>query len=128
LEREVLDGVDIMTGPYHYARFRWWKNIDLTEAAEELAKDFAVKRIAMPEGTPHEIAPYQDERDVLIVRADTLMATLSATHAVLSQKESAPFTSRDLELRKKILELYPRNRPTPFPWSFSIEPKFEVAE
>ena len=32
---------------------------------------------------------------------------------------------RDMELREKVLKMYPRGRPTPFPWEFSSEPKFE---
>jgi hypothetical protein len=33
-----------------------------------------------------------------------------------------------MELRKRILEIYPRNRPTPLPFLINDEPKFEVKE
>jgi hypothetical protein len=74
-----------------------------------------------------EITLYKDDRDELRVRSDTLTALLSSFRAVLSQKDSAPFTYRDMKLRKLVSELYPRERPTPFPWLFSSEPKFETA-
>ena len=64
----------------------------------------------------------------LKVGADTLNAILSIFSGTLYQKEAVPFTTRDVELRKKVLEMYPRSRPTPFPWSFSDEPKFEVKQ
>ena len=60
--------------------------------------------------------------------ADTLVALLSPTRAVLYQKKPSPFTVRDMELRRKILELYPRSRVTSLPISFRDEPRFEVAE
>lgn len=62
----------------------------------------------------------------LKLKADTLNAFISLTRAILFQKERAPFTPRDMELRKRILEIYPRNRPTPF--LINDEPKFEVNE
>ena len=68
-----------------------------------------------------------DEKEQLIVKADTLIARLSLFRAGLSQKKVATFTERDLELRKKVFALYPRSRPTPFPWSFTSEPKFEIS-
>jgi hypothetical protein len=33
-----------------------------------------------------------------------------------------------MELRARILELYPKNTPTPFPMLWSTEPEFEVEE
>ncbi len=42
--------------------------------------------------------------------------------------EAEPFTARDMELRRRMMELYPRKRPTPFPFMFGREPEFEVAE
>lgn len=61
----------------------------------------------------------------VIVKADTLTASLSLYRAVLSQEKASPFTIKDMTLREKIFELYPQNRPTPFPFLFSPEPKFE---
>ena len=114
-----------LSKPYHYTRFRWWNKIDLEEVEKDLSKEFSVKRFTPPR-YEMEIALRKDERDELMVSADTLTAMLSAFRAVLSQKEPAPFTKKDVELRKIVLELYNRGRPTPFPWSFRSEPKFEV--
>jgi hypothetical protein len=111
---------------YRFVRFRWWRRVDLKAVAAELGGTFSVEEIAMPKGEM-EISLLKDDREELKVEADTLVVMLSAFRAVLSQKEAAPFTKRDLELREKILELYPRSRPTPFPWEFSQEPKFDVA-
>jgi hypothetical protein len=62
------------------------------------------------------------------VKSDTLIVFLEPLTAILSQRESEPFTRKDLKLREIVFELYPRIRPTPFPWSFRLEPKFEVAK
>lgn len=75
-----------------------------------------------------EMSLMKDERNELKISADTLTVILSKFRAVLYQKEATPFTASDVELRKKVLELYPRNSPTPFPWSFTFEPKFEIAK
>jgi len=80
---------------------------------------------------PHDerdLSFLKDERDELRVSADTLSVILSRLRAVLYQKEAAPFTARDVELRKRVLELYPKNRETPFPLLFIHEPKFETAK
>jgi hypothetical protein len=112
---------------YHYVRFRWWTRLDLEKISKELAEEFDVKMIAQS-GDVRELALHKDDRNELEVKSDTLIAFISPFRAVLSQGEPSPFTSRDMNLRKKIIELYPKNRPTPFPWKFSEEPKFEVAE
>jgi len=116
-----------MAEPYHYVRFRWWSRVDLKKVSEDLSELFRVEMFVPPSGE-RELVFRKDEREELKVSADTLTAWLSVFRAVLSQKEAAPFTARDLELRKKVLELYPRSRPTPFPWLFGHEPKFEVAK
>ena len=85
--------------------------------------EFSVEPIELPQAG---ISIVRDERDELKVHLDTLGAIFSRFRAVLFLKESALFTERDVRLRKRILELYPRNRPTPFPWEYSAEPKFEV--
>lgn len=116
-----------MSKPYHYVRFRWWQGADLKKVSEELSDEFSVETIEMPK-SKYDIALLKDERYELKVNADTLTALLSRFRAVLSQRESAPFTEKDMKLRERILELYPRSRSTPFPWVFSVEPKFEVVE
>lgn len=111
---------------YHYIRFNWWREVDLEEVAEELSRDFRVEMVRIP-WDDREITLH-DQNEELKVWADTLGAFLSPFKVVLFQREAAPFTARDMALRKRMMELYPRNRPTPFPVMFGTEPKFEVAE
>jgi hypothetical protein len=47
------------------------------------------------------------------------------SRAVLSQRERASFTGRDMRLRERVLEIYTRSRPTPLPMLFGDEPEFE---
>ena len=68
--------------------------------------------------------PYH--REHLRVRADNLSARLAHMRAVLYQKNWAPFTERDVELRRKIREIYDRDLITPLPLAFKTEPEFEV--
>lgn len=114
-----------MAEPYHYIRFRWWTGVDLKEVSEDLRRFFSVETIDLP-SNEHELSLLKDERNELKIRADTLIAIISCFRAILFQKDEAPFTARDLKLREKVLELYPHNRPTPLPWSFTHEPKFEI--
>jgi hypothetical protein len=112
-----------MASKYSYVRFRWWGSVDLDKAVEEFS-GFKVKKIIQEKGG-EDLSIYKDVRDEIEVEADTLQALLSPFRAVLNQKESKPFTVRDMELREKVLKMYPQNRPSPFPWGFSFEPKFE---
>jgi hypothetical protein len=110
--------------PYRFVRFRWWIGADLTTLAQELGEKFNIEEIIM---LRDEMAVYlKDEREEIMVEADTLKARLSSFRAVLYQSDVALFTEKDLELRKRIFEIYSRSRPTPFPWFFSQEPKFET--
>jgi hypothetical protein len=59
----------------------------------------------------------------ILFKADTLYATISPTRAVLFQKSRSPFTLKDLELRKTILDLYNSRFTIPV---FDPEPKFEI--
>ena len=115
-----------MAEPYHYVRFRWWSRVDLEKIAEDLRAPFSVKKIDWPRDE-RDLSLLKDERAELEVKADTLTARLSYFRALLTQKEAAPFTEKDEELRRRVTEIYPRDRPTPFPWQFIHEPKFEVA-
>lgn len=116
-----------MVEPYNYVRFRWWSRVDLEKVAEDLRAPFSIRKINWPRDE-REMSLLKDERTELEVKADTLTARLSYFRALLSQKEAAPFTEKDVELRRKVIEIYPRDRPTPFPWEFIPEPKFEVAK
>ena len=118
-----------MSEPYHYVRFRWGPEVDIEKAMEELSTAFSVERITMPSSDDHVQASTiqgDRDRDELRVKADTLTALLSRIRAMLFQKESAPFTKKDVKLRERILELYPHSRSTPLPFFFQSEPKFSV--
>ena len=112
-----------MVNPYHHVRWRWWSRVDLKKLVVLFEESFKVDQINFPTGRS-DASLYTDDRMEIIVSADTLTAYLSLFRAVLNQKESASFTEKDLELRKKVREIYTHDRPTPFPWSFLPEPKF----
>jgi len=110
-----------MSKPYGHVRFRWWDTVDLEKASEELGKSYEVKKV---EHTLDPSSLYKEDRREIVVKADTLKASLSLFRVVLNQEKPAPFTAKDSQLRKRMRELYPHDRPTPFPWSFNPEPKF----
>lgn len=115
--------------PYSYVRFVWWKAHNLEKLTMKLKERFTLVGTTMfGKKEKSELALLKDTREEIQVKADTLSARLSAYRAVLFQKEKAPFTQKDMELRETVLDLYPRDRPTPFPWSFSSEPSFEMQE
>lgn len=126
-EESQKAGVTLALKPYHFVRFRWWNKADLERIAEELGERFSVEWSIGPR-TETEIDLRKAERDVFKVKADTLGVFLDIYKAMLYQREPAPFTARDIELRDRIFELYNRDRPTPFPWEFLEEPKFMVTE
>lgn len=116
--------------PYHYVRWRWRRKHDPIKLVERFKGDFDVTLpVLRRKGDKLDVSLFIGHRREILVKADTLSAFLSAWRAVLFQKVWAPFTRRDMELREIILSLYPFNRPTPFPWSFSPkEPPFIVEE
>lgn len=116
-----------MVKPYHYVRFNWWKRVDLDEVAGELGEKFSVKLVRIP-WDERAVSLDQEMNEELRVKADTLNAFLTPFKVVLFQKKAAQFTAIDAELRERMMELYPRDRPTPFPFMFGTEPKFEVTE
>jgi hypothetical protein len=112
---------------YHYVRWRWYSKLDLKEFAEKLSHKYEVK--TLPDfGYDLELALMKDARDRFMVKSDTLVAFLSQFRVVITQKKPAPFTSRDVELRKILLENYPYNRPTFLPMHVSDEPEFETVD
>ena len=112
--------------PYSFVRFTWWRKINLRKVAEDLGPDFTVKTVFRPRDEM-ELVLRRDERDELWVYADTLTALLRVYSAGLYQTDVAPFTQRDMALRKNVFALYPRNRPTPFPLPLIVrEPEFEM--
>lgn len=109
---------------YQHVRFRWWNPMNLDKAKEEL-KGFKANVKQLPTGG---FDLYKDDKLELSATSDTLVAYLSGFRAVLTQREAKPFTKRDAELREKVRGLYPQDRPTPFPWEWSPEPRFTVEE
>ena len=97
--------------------------MDLKKASDELGKSYEVKVV---EYTEDPSSLYKEDRREIVVKADTLKASLSLFRVVLNQEKPAPFTAKDMHLRERVHELYPHDRPTPFPWSFNPEPKFNV--
>jgi hypothetical protein len=89
-----------MSRPYHHVRFRWWSTVDLEKTTKEMENSFKVIKIDYPEPTF-----YKDDKKEIIVKADTLTASLSLYRAVLSQEKASPFTIKDMKLREKIFEL-----------------------
>ena len=116
-----------MAGSYRFVRFTWWNRRDLRELGRELSEQFEVEELPVPMDE-REVVPSPFEREGLRVRADTLTARLAPMRATLFQRENAPFTGRDVELRRRVLELYPRSRASPFTLGVLEEPKFETAE
>ena len=113
--------------PYYYVRFGLDRGIDLKVLAEELESSFEVEWFSI-ERTKEEFSLFKDESVELKVRADTLRAFVSSVRVVLYQKVRSPFTLRDLELRKKLMEWFPQKRMSPLPFLLKDEPKFVVAK
>ncbi len=111
---------------YSYVRYTWWREVDIDELGGELSDEFEVNPVNVPESTIYELSLYKNAREESLVKADTVGVYISRYRAVLFQRDRAPFTARDMELRSRILEVYPRDRPSPFPWAFSEEEPFEV--
>jgi hypothetical protein len=66
--------------------------------------------------------------DKIDVKSDTLTVFLSIYRVVMVQKVAAPFTAKDVELRNRMMELFPEERPTFLPWQSNMEPRFETIE
>jgi hypothetical protein len=117
--------------PYHYVRFRE-DPLDLGETEVTLrAEGFAVEKHNTPPKDGYEIEMKQVfqtdwNRDHLIVKADTLEAFLTQSVATLLQREFRPFTERDMNLRKIVLELFNKGRPDFLAVYSSSEPEFDV--
>lgn len=101
---------------YYHARHRLLKRVDLKEVARELKRKYKVAEVSLPNG---DRQIWHDDKEAIRVVADTLQARLSPYTAFLYQKEPALFTERDVDLRKRIFELYPFGKKEP---KFAIEP------
>ncbi len=105
---------------------------DLKELVAKLKEQFTiVKSPVAKKKEPWDMTArawsFQDDaREEVHVKAETLSARLAPFRAVLYQKEKAPFTRKDMELRETVLALYPYDTPTYVPFRFGEkEPKFE---
>ena len=108
-----------------YSKFGRLYNVETI--SQELRGKFTFIKILVPKRITSSsfIRPTElwDAVPEFLFKADTLYAAISPSKATLFQKTRSPFTPKDLELRKKILEWYT--------WSFAgivftKEPKFEV--
>ena len=111
--------------PYFHIRYTWWDIIDLDEVRRDLEAQFEVIELFVP-SSYWEMALFPYHREHLQVRADNLSARLAHMRAVLYQREWAPFTERDVQLRRRIREIYGRDLITPLPVAFKSEPEYEV--
>ncbi|TET72283.1 hypothetical protein E3J39_02730 [Candidatus Bathyarchaeota archaeon] len=116
-----------MAENYRFVRFTWLERRDLEALGREMSDFFDVKTLLVPTDD-WDIIPSPFEREGLRVRADTLTARLAPMRATIFQRENAPFTERDMELRRRILEIYPRDRGSPFALGVTDEPKFDIEE
>ena len=99
---------------YYYARHRLLKRVDLKNVSRELKQKYTVEAFSLPNG---DRQIWHDDKESIRVVADTLQARLSPYTAFLYQKEPALFTDRDVDLRKRVHELYPFGK---------REPKFAI--
>ena len=116
-----------MPSKYHYVRYRWWEIIDVDKLANELSEEYNVKPIK-DHGWDLELTLMKEARDKFLIKSDTLTVFLSAYRVVMVQKVAAPFTSKDLKLRNRLLELFPKERQTVLAIRSIPEPEFEIAE
>jgi hypothetical protein len=114
-----------LNNKYSYVRFRWLPAtiVELEEAFSE----FELVRRNMPTSFS-EVSPYKRFRDYVAVKSDTLVVHASPFKAVMAQPKRQPFTKMDLALREIVIREYPKNTSSIFPWGFTREPPFTIAE
>jgi hypothetical protein len=110
-----------------YSKFGRLYNVETI--SQKLREKFTFVKILVPKRKtsmsfirPSELWGFVPE---ILFKADTLYAAISPSKATMFQKKRNPFTPKDLDLRKRILELYT--------WRFAgivftKEPKFEVQD
>lgn len=111
--------------PYVYTRWTWGKTYKIIELTEKL-KEFTVILMKIIDPDNSNFRLNITDTPILEVKADTLSAYLAPSKVSLFQKESAPFTKRDLDLREILLSLYPHSTSTPIPFPVQKEPEFRV--
>ena len=112
--------------PYFHIRYTWWDIIDVDAIVAVLEEAFEVTELFVPSSF-WEIALFPYHREHYRVEADTLSARISQMRAILYKREWAPLTERDMELRRRIREIYGRNLIAPLPVTRITEPEFEEA-
>ena len=103
---------------YYHVVWSLKRSYDIGNLTEELQKKFTLVKTLVSERN----MVFRELLPEILFKADTLYVAVSPKRAILFQKESGPFTGKDLEMRKTILALYP-NRRLPL---FTKEPNFEV--
>ena len=110
--------------PYNYVRYTWLKTHDIMALIPKLKERFTV--IDLPRPDRHwDLALNPRDRPQIEVKADTLSAYLAPAKAILFQKESAPFTRLDMELREAVLTMYPHRVATPISLYYRKEPELQ---
>ena len=115
---------------YQYITYsKFGRLYDVEAISQGLREKFTFVKILVPKRITSSsfIRPSElwDCVPELLFKADTLYAAISPSKATLFQKTRSPFTPKDIELRKRIHELYT--------WHFAgivftKEPKFEVQD
>lgn len=111
--------------PYHFVRHVWINRVDLKKISKDLSKSFHIETLTRP-SDDREISFFKNDRETLRVKGNTLIVRLSPFRAVLFQKEPAPFTEKDMELKKRIFELYPHSKIIPLKFAHK-EPKITLS-
>jgi len=110
--------------PYNYVRYTWSKTYDIMALIPKLKERFTV--IDLPRSDQRwDVSLNPRDRPQIEVKADTLSAQLAPARAILFQKESAPFTRLDMELREVVLTMYPHSVATPISLYYRKEPEFQ---
>ena len=119
--------------PYHYVRFRRTP-LDFREAEVSFKLEgFKVEKHDTPTKSETELSMKKFfgtdwNRDHLIVKADTLEAFLTQSVATLLQRQSKPFTKRDLRLREIVLGSYDETRSGILSPYIQTEPEFDIED
>jgi len=113
---------------YTHTFFNWWDPVDLKDLKDKLSPEYRVEyhKDKGEETEVKDISIHRDTREEIEIESDNMTAFLSKFRATLSQTSEKKITQKDLNLRDKIRAYYPRDRPTPFPWSFNPEPELKV--
>ena len=114
---------------YYYVRYTVPSRLHNVEnLSQQLKETFTFVKTLVPMRKtitsllrPSELWGYVPE---VLFKADTLYAAISPSKGTLFQKTRSPFTTKDVELRKRTFELYPFT----YMGIGFCEPQFEVQE